>query len=686
MPPHLRSIRTGLIATTAAAVGLAVALPAGASAAPVASRVQLNSTPSWTATATNTGAVAASAKLTLTAVLALKDLAGAQKFALAVSDPKNKLYRHYDTPAQWRAAFAPSDATIKTVTSWLSGQGFSIGTVPANGRYVTFTGTIQQAEAAFGTSVDGFIKSGSNVIANTKPVTVPSSLAGIVSGISGLDTSVKSTPDNTTGADTPNTAPKAAAPAVHSLVAKPADVLPPPDAVFRNAGPCSTYWAAHPATGFPDPLKDALYYAPCGYKPAQLRGAYGLDQTQAVGIDGRGTTVAIVDAYASPFILSDAQTYAANNDPSHPFRSYQLSQNLPTTFTETDACDASGWYGEETLDVEAVHATAPAANILYVGGASCEDSDLLAAVNTVVDNGLAQIITNSYGDYGEPSDISSVIENEETSLQAAAEGISILFSSGDNGDEIANLGFRSVDYQASDPFITAVGGTQLHVNKDNSWGRELGWGTGKSILTNGQWNPWPPAYVYGGGGGTSQLFEQPAYQAGVVPSKISKYFSSTPMRAVPDIAMDADPQTGMLIGQSQTFPDGSIQYSEYRIGGTSLASPLLAGLIAVYDQALGGSLGFLNPLLYFLNGSSAYHDINNGTAVTSAVVRVDYKNGFDASDGTITSLRTANQTGTIYTRKGYDDVTGVGTPNGVNFLFSIAGVLQAPTSVHSPAR
>jgi subtilase family serine protease len=684
MPPHLRRIRTGLVATTAAAVGLAVGLPAGASAAPVAARVQLDSAPSWTASAASSGAVADSTPVRLTAVLNLRDTAGATKLALAVSDPKSSSYRHYVTPAAWRAAFAPTSAQVKSVTSWLTSQGFTIGTVPANGRYVSFTGTAKQAEAAFGTSIAGFVKSGSKVLANTKPVSVPSSLSGLVAGISGLDTSVRSTPNNTTGADL---ATAAAKPAVQPAAVKPGAVLPPPGAVFKNAPPCSAYFGARTANNLPDPLKDRLTYAVCGYKPVQLRGAYGLDQTQAVGLDGRGTTVAVVDAYASPTILKDAQTYAHNNDPSHPLRAYQFSQNLPTGYSYVDECGASGWYGEETLDVEAVHAMAPAANILYVGGQSCQDYDLYAAVNTVVDNGLAQIITNSYGDAGEPSDASTVAEGEQNSMQAAAEGITMLFSSGDSGDEVANLGHRAADYQASDPFVTAVGGTSLHVTKDNSWGREIGWGTGKSVLTNGVWAPLPPAYLYGGGGGTSALFAQPSYQAGVVPNKIAKSNgTSVPMRAVPDIAMDGDPQTGFLVGQSQTFPDGSIQYSEYRIGGTSLASPLMAGLIAVYDQAFQGSLGFLNPLIYALNGSSAYHDINDGTAVTSGVVRVDYKNGFDASAGLTTSLRTFNQTGTIWTRKGYDDVTGVGTPNGVNFLFSIASVLKAPLAVHAPAK
>jgi subtilase family serine protease len=688
MPLHFRRIRTGLVATTAAAVGLAVSLPAGASAAPAADRVQIDNAPSWTSSAASTGAVADTTPVRLTAVLALRDMAAAQKLATAVSDPTSSQYRHYVTPAAWRTSFAPTSDQIASVTSWLTSQGFTVGTVPANGRYVSFTGTAKQAEDAFGTSLSGFVKSGAHVVANTAPVTIPSALSGLVAGIGGLDTSVKATPDHTTGVTATSAKPLLNSHALSTpSTAAPTTVLPPPGPVFRNAGPCSAYFGQKTANNFPDPLKDTLTYAVCGYKPPQMRGAYGLDQTQAVGLDGRGVTVAVVDAYASPSILGDAQTYANNNDPSHPLRSYQFRQNLAGSFSSIDECGPASWYSEETLDVEAVHAMAPGANILYMGAQSCQDPDMLAAVNTVVDNGLAQIITNSYGTPGEPTDISSVIQNEQTSLQAAAEGITILFSSGDNGDEIANTGSRQVDYQASDPFVTAVGGTNLHVGKANNWGREIGWGTGKSILTNGVWAPLPPAYLYGGGGGTSALFEQPSYQAGVVPDKIAKSNgTSTPMRAVPDIAMDGDPQSGLLIGQSQTFPDGSIQYSEYRIGGTSLSSPLMAGLIAVYDQTFQGSLGFLNPLIYFLSGTAAYHDVNDGTAVTTGVVRVDYKNAFDASAGLTTSLRTENQTGTIWTRKGYDDVTGVGTPNGVNFLLSIAGLLGAPGSVKALAK
>ena len=109
------------------------------------------------------------------------------------------------------------------------------------------------------------------------------------------------------------------------------------------------------------------------------------------------------------------------------------------------------------------------------------------------------------------------------------------------------------------------------------------------------------AYLYGGGGGTSYTYTQPYYQAGVVPAALAlrnqAIFGQIPLRVEPDISMDADPQTGLLIGLTQTFPDGTY-YDQFKEGGTSLASPLLAGVIADTDQAAGSSLGFLNPVLY----------------------------------------------------------------------------------------
>ena len=306
--------------------------------------------------------------------------------------------------------------------------------------------------------------------------------------------------------------------------------------------------------------------------------------------------------------------------------------------------------------------------MLYVGASSCLDGDLLKALNKIVDGHRADIITNSWGGSNEIIDPVLLDVYNAVFVQAALEGIGVFYSAGDNGDEVDNNGSRSADLPASDPWVTAVGGTSIGIGRQNNYLFETGWGTSKATLDAGAWSSAPPGiHVYGGGGGTSQLFAQPAYQRRVVPSAISNYFGTgTPGRAVPDIATIGDPQTGFLVGQSQTFPDGSVRYSEYRIGGTSLSSPVMAGIEALADNAAGRAHGFANPAIYQL-GSGAYRDVVD-PAKTLSVIRVDYVNGVDDTDGLRTTLRTLNQTQSIATRPGYDDVTGVGSPNGAGFI------------------
>jgi subtilase family serine protease len=261
-------------------------------------------------------------------------------------------------------------------------------------------------------------------------------------------------------------------------------------------------------------------------------------------------------------------------------------------------------------------------------------------------------------------------------LQAAIQGIGVYFSSGDSGDESdpTALAYRTVDWPASSPWVTAVGGTSLGVGRKNNYLFETGWGTSKSKLDTAD-NLWAPdlpgAWLYGGGGGTSKLFTQPWYQRGVVPSIIANYFSTTPGRAVPDVAMDGDPTTGMLVGETQTWLDGSVSYDTYRIGGTSLSCPLFAGMMALADQRAGHAHGFTNPAFYALAGKSAYRDIVDPTR-TIAAVRSDFANGENATGGINYSVRTMNQTESLHTIPGYDDVTGVGTPNGEAFLQALA--------------
>ncbi len=651
-----------LLALTMAGAGMTSLVPSAAAAGQ--SEIP-DSHPVWATPNAKVGTAAAASNVTFRVYLKLADQAGLEAAASAVSDPTSASYKHFLTADQVRSRFAPTAATVGAVRNWLTSAGFTAGSVPSNNAYIEATGSVDQVQKAFGVQLGEYSVKGKTLRSQDRPLSVPNSIASLVSGIVNIDQATALLKPQHVGA---------AGDAAPNAVAQPKTASPavaPPPAAFVNARPCSDYFGQKTDTTDPAYGGKQLPYAVCGYTPGQLRAADQLDVAGRFGLDGRGTTVAIVDAFGSPTLYQDAAEYAKRNDPAHPLKQSQYSQFVypPTPGSEDPSlCDASGWYGEQSLDVEAVHAMAPGANILYVGGADCSSLD--AALNRIVAGNLAQIVSNSYGDAGEDIPADEVKAFESIATQAAAEGIGLYFSSGDSGDESHSLPKPSADFSASSPWVTAVGGTSLGIGRDGNKVLETGWSTGKSTLTNGAWAPAAPGkWLYGAGGGTSVLFPEPNYQKGVVPDALAKQnqTGNARGRVVPDISMDADPTTGMLIGITQTFPDGSVKYGEYRIGGTSLASPLMAGLMAVADQ-FGGRHGFINPWLYkALSHTPAVTDVKPITG--AGEVRVDFVNGTDDSQGYNRTVRTFNNPDqTIQTARGYDNVTGLGTPNGLLFL------------------
>jgi subtilase family serine protease len=643
----------------------AIAAPGGAAAATIPS-----STPAWATPANRVGAVDPAGQVAFRTYLKLRDQAGAEATARAVSDPASPSFQQYLSAGQVRQSFAPSAASVAAVSAWLHQAGLRVGYVPTNNQFVQAVGTVSQVERAFAVKLSDYTIKGQTLRAPDRNLSIPANLAGTVSGVVGVDQAMALIrPDNAPG-DRVTAGPRR--PAARAPVAP--GVAPPPDG-FRNAPPCSAYWAEKTTgTSLPrfDGYPQSLPYAPCGYTPAQLRQAYGMAPLVDAGLDGKGTTVAIIDAFASPTLLADAQQYANRHDPGHPLRSSQFSERIIPEVDPSleDLCDASGWYGEQTLDVEAVHAMAPGANIVYVGGSDCFDPSLDVALNEVVSRQLAQIVSNSYGDAGEDLPFDEIVTFQEIALQAALQGIGVYFSSGDSGDEADLFGVPSPDFPASSPLVTAVGGTSLGVGATGRTVLETGWETTKSTLVGGVWTPPAPGgFLYGSGGGTSRLFDEPFYQRRVVPDALAakNQVDGQRGRVVPDISMDGDPNTGFLIGETQAFPEG-VHYDEYRIGGTSLSSPLLAGVMALSDGLTHVRHGFINPSLYASRGA-AITDIGH---VMAAVARVDFVNGLDASDGLRTSIRTFDdQALAIHTAPGYDDVTGLGVPNGLLFLLHL---------------
>jgi subtilase family serine protease len=574
--------------------------------------------------------------------------------ARAVSDPKSSQYKHYASHSQYVSQFAPTSKQVSDVSSWLTHAGLQVGQVGSDNHFVAWSGTVAAASAAFGTTFGLYDAPGQVVQAPSTDLSVPDDVAALVLSVTGLT------------------------PLGH--VVEPADLGPPVG--FANAQPCSAYYGQKTATTLPKFQGKTLPYAVCGYVPSQLRGAYGVTQS---GLSGQGQTVAITDAFDASTLEADANEYATRHgDPA--FGPDQFSDRSAPEGASSDpepigACGGNGWYGEQTLDIEAVHGMAPAANVRYYGAASCYDDDLLASLARVVEDNEASIVTNSWGqptvianapDFGcTPETPCLTINNdivnayESVFIQGAVQGIGFYFSSGDEGDELQNAGFIHPDYPAGDPWVTAVGGTSIGIDKNNQRLFETGWGTSKWVLnaTGTDWEQQLP-FQYGAGGGFSQIFEQPWYQDGVVTD------NPTGGRAVPDIGLDGDPTTGMLIGETQLFPlesafgPAGVHYGEYRIGGTSLSSPLMAGIQAAAQQGRGERIGFANPLIYDLYRN--YHDEAtyfdpNGAEPGAGNIRSDFLNTMNDHDGLIYSVRTFNQDSSLTTDHGWDDVTGVGT-------------------------
>jgi len=636
-----RLFRTTLAAGVVAM--LAVAMTASvATASKAPSQVSLHgSVPKWASSGHRLGRAAATGAVEFKVLLKLRGRSAADAAVSALSTPSSSSYHHYLTPAQFRAAYAPSSAAVAAVSAWLRSRGFRISYTPPSGMYVEVTGTVAQAEAAFGTTLQNYSYKGKTLRANTTELQIPSALAAVVSGVVDLDDSM--------------------------VLTHPTAKLPgPPSGNRYGVQPCSTYYAQKVATTKPAAYGQHQPYAVCGYVPSQYQSAYGIDNQIAQGFDGSGQTVAITDAYAAPTILQDANTYSARHGLPR-FKAGQFRQITPSTYNLVNACDPQGWYGEETLDVEAVHGIAPGAKVLYVAGKNCAGG-LDRAWADVIDRHLASIVTNSWSSgVGELLPRQDILFFDQFALEAALTGVGVYFSSGDSGDDSTSVGSRQVELPASDPYVIGVGGTSVAIDRNGKRLFETGWGNSYSTLTDGAWDPAPPGnYSSGGGGGTSQVFTQPFYQKGVVPDSIARYFGPPRARAVPDVALPGDPNTGFLVGETQVFAEGT-HYAEYRIGGTSLSSPLFAAVMAIADQRAGFAHGFANPALYALAGTSAFHDVAS-PAHPLAQVRTDYANFVDNSAGFLFRLQTLNTTGSISTRRGYDDVTGVGTPNGATFF------------------
>src|SRR5712664_370309 len=327
--------------------------------------ILVGAVPSWATRENYVAAADASTDVGFRVYLGWTNPAAAESLARAVSDPNSTTYGKFLTPNQFRSQFSPAASDVAKVQNWLHSQGFSIVYSPQNNHYVSAEGSVSQLAAAFGAQFDLYSVRGQTVRSPSGDVSIPSTLAGIIKSVIGLDESFQFIE-------------------THLRV----DGQAPPSAGFRNAPPLPLSWAEPPFSPYAFPagftaIAGTAPWSPKGYTPDQIKSAYGIS-----GFDGTGQTVAIIDAYASPTILQDVNQWSTNRGlPT--MTPAQLVQVVPPGVykrPQNPKQNPQGWYGEETLDVEAVHGMAPGAKIVYVGSPN-NFQDLDAALDHVVDKG-----------------------------------------------------------------------------------------------------------------------------------------------------------------------------------------------------------------------------------------------------------------------------------------------------------
>jgi subtilase family serine protease len=666
---RFRRARIAAVATlpamaAVAAGALALAGPAQAATAPA----PLPGThPAWATAAHDRGLTPAATRITAEVYLAGRDPAGLAAYANAVSTLGSASYHHYLSAAQQEAAYGPSPAQLRDIGSWLREAGLKI--TGSTEQFVSVTGTATQVRAAFGTRLHDYALAGHVYYAPSTNAEVPARVASAVLGVSGLTSAAMLARPEAVPT------PRPAKGGVTSMVRL------KNGAPYVGPVPCSSYWGQKTQTGLPRAYGRANPLPVCGYTPNQLRSAYGVGST---GLTGKGVTVAIVDAYGSPTIESDANKFAKYNDFPQ-FAPGQFREIVtPSQWNSQGACGGeAGWQPEESLDVEATHTMAPGARILYVGANSCNDNDFMSAFGNIVDHKLATIVTNSWGgniyDTNQIEAPGTILAYTQLFQAAATEGIGFYFSSGDcstSDPTILAQGLNcdpnstrpQTSFPASDNWVTAVGASAIGIGARGNRLFETGMGDSAATLQNGKtWSQKPGTFLFGSGGGTSDYFTQPSYQANVVPSSLSHTlltgaYSATAMRVVPDVAMEGDLIASTMVGFTQLLPDGSTGFAEAGYGGTSVSSPLFAGIEADAQQAAGVPIGFANPEIYSRYrqpGLNAFRDITDhpgGQTYAAAMAE-------GRSHGVLQAvLFTLGADWTLHATPGYDNVTGLGSP------------------------
>jgi subtilase family serine protease len=681
-----------------------VTLIAGAAwPANASGRLIAHNTPRYVFTAKNLGTEEPSKTIEVSIWLNPHNRGELDALAEQLYDRTSPNYRHFLNRAQFAARFAPTVEEAKTVGQFFEAHNLKVVKVGPDNFFVRARGTVGEVENALHVQLNNYQVLGKTIRANDRDPYVDGAAAPLVMAISGLDDGKYEHPMMSRSASLPQG--KGAAAKASAVGATPDDLGysnicfdGTVTQTYSNNGdgsfPIGTYKGNHLNVY-------TLTSAGCGYTPPMIQTAYNLTGLYAEGFDGTGQTIGILIWCGSLTIQNDANVFSAQ------FGLPPLtSSNFAITYLPTASVCETADFAEVNIDVEWAHAIAPGANINLIIAPSSLVQDVDEAEFTAVNYGLANVISGSFNAV-ESLVPANILATENLIQEAAAvAGISANFSSGDGGDYTGDGIPATVSTPADSPWATAVGGVTLALNPDNSIAWQAGWGNNETQLAGTGSVFDPPStfgFISGSGGGPSNCafqddnvppntpficlagFPKPSYQK-KLPGKY---------RQLPDVSWLADPFTGAVIAITVPNYVPSLEWQVW--GGTSVSCPMFSALWAIANQEAGAPLGQAAPYLYSMPAEAVYDivpltskanvtasiqestgtnkytaaqvaGVSSGKFISAIWDDADYQDtAYAISFGTDSGLKTA---------KGWDNVTGVGTPNAKAFADSFRPAAQ----------
>lgn len=395
------------------------------------------------------------------------------------------------------------------------------------------------------------------------------------------------------------------------------------------------------------------------YDPYEMRHAYNVDTLINAGLDGTGKTIVIIDSFQSPNIVAELNFFNSfyglaglnglGGAPNPSLGTFtQIAPDGLTPFVVGNG-NMTGWAEEITLDVVWSHAIAPGANITLVLAKSNNDADLLSALQYAVNNNLGDVISQSFGENESCEDPNLLAQEHQVFAEATAKNITIFASAGDSGAGQGSCDgstlVQAASTPASDPLVTAVGGTELHaapycltvLGCDPTTNPAAGTYQGEIV--------WNEAGIGATGGGFSVIYDEPSYQQGTI--------HGGKQRGEPDVSYNSAVLHGVL-----TYLDiPGLAVGFYLFGGTSAGSPQWSAITAIADQNAGRDLGFINRALYHIGQAQSRYSADLFD-VTSGNNSFDGVTGFNAGPG-------------------WDATTGLGSPSATNLVSDLKRFVSA---------